>query len=75
MMERLKKGLTLILGFGFLALGIYFFYLESTDLSGDLGIKQLLFGGGFMVIGLISAILGYVLMSSVFEKNATNEEP
>jgi hypothetical protein len=68
-MKQLKKGLTLLIGSGFLALGIYFFYLESTDLSGDLGIKQLLFGGGFIVIGFISAILGYVLMSSVFKKN------
>jgi uncharacterized membrane protein len=74
-MAQLKRGFRLMLGFVFLALGIYFFYLESTDLSGDLGIKQLLFGGGFMTIGLISAILGYVLMSSVFEKNAANEAP
>lgn len=63
-----KKGLSFIIGFGFLLLGIYFFYLEWKDLSGDLVIKQLLFDGWYMIIGFISVILGYVLMSSVFKK-------
>jgi hypothetical protein len=67
-MIRLKKGFTFIVGLGFLALGIYFFYLEWKDLSGDLGIKQLLFDGWHMIIGFISVILGYVLMSSIFKK-------
>jgi hypothetical protein len=67
MMIQLKKVFTFIVGLFFLALGIYFFYLEWKDLSGDLGIKQLLFDGWFVVIGFISTILGFVLMSSVFK--------
>ena len=67
-MTQQKKGFSLIIGFSFLTLGIYFFYLEWKDLTGDLGIKQLLFDGWYGIIGFISVILGYVLMSSVFKK-------
>jgi hypothetical protein len=71
-MTQPKKGLLLISGFGFMLLGICFFYLEWKDLSGDLGIKQLLFDGWYMIIGMVSIILGYVLLSSGFKKKNDN---
>jgi hypothetical protein len=67
-MTQQKKGFSLIIGFGFLILGIYFFYLEWKDLTGDLGIKQLLFDGWYGIVGFIFVILGYVLISSFFKK-------
>ncbi len=50
-MTQQKKGFTLIIGFGFLTLSIYFFYLEWKDLTGDLGIKKC-----FLTVGMESLV-------------------